>query len=110
VLRSQTRDSQEQAQEQRSELQRQLSSVLGQQDRLVNPRLNEEIDADTFAKKQTELRDREAALKPTWKRSIDRTTKSLIWRSKRLNFRKHFASNGLPLITLQNVASSKSSV
>ena len=63
VLRSQTRDSQEQAQEQRSELQRQLSSVLGQQDRLVNLRLNEEIDADTFAKKQTELRDREAALK-----------------------------------------------
>ncbi len=51
VLRSQTRDSQEKAQEQRSELQRQLSSVLGQQDRLVNLRLNEEIDADTFAKK-----------------------------------------------------------
>lgn len=63
VLRSQTRDSQEQAQEQRSELQRQLSSVLGQQDRLVNLRLYEEIDADTFAKKQTELRDRESALK-----------------------------------------------
>lgn len=61
VLRSQTRDSQEQAQEQRSELQRQLSSVLGQQDRLVNLRLNEEIDAETFAKKQTELRDRESA-------------------------------------------------
>jgi hypothetical protein len=30
---------------------------------LVNLRLNEEIDADTFAKKQTELRDRESALK-----------------------------------------------
>jgi hypothetical protein len=63
VLRSQTRDSQDQAKEQRAELQRQLSSVLAQQDRLVNLRLNEEIAADTFAKKQTELRDRESALK-----------------------------------------------
>jgi site-specific DNA recombinase len=63
VLRSQTRDSQDQAKEQRAEMQRQLSSVLAQQDRLVNLRLNEEIDADTFAKKQTELRDRESALK-----------------------------------------------
>ncbi|MGE0373913.1 MAG: hypothetical protein AB7Q45_00760 [Planctomycetaceae bacterium] len=63
VLRSQTRDSQEQAKEQRADLQRQLTTALAQQDRLVNLRLNEEIDAEMFANKQTELRDREASLK-----------------------------------------------
>jgi hypothetical protein len=72
VLRSQTRDSQTQAAEQRADLQRQLTAALGQQDRLVNLRLNEEIDAETFAKKQTELRDRESALKLSME-ALDRT-------------------------------------
>jgi len=63
VLRSQTRDSQDAAREQRSQLQRQLTNLAEQQSRLLNLRLMDEIDADTFAKKRLDLRDREAELK-----------------------------------------------
>ncbi|MCP4191768.1 MAG: recombinase family protein [Planctomycetaceae bacterium] len=63
VLRSQMRDSQDAARERRSEIQRQLTNVAEQQGRLLNLRLMEEIDTDTFANKQLELRDREAELK-----------------------------------------------
>ena len=37
--------------------------MQGRQDRLLNLRLADEIDADAFAAKRRELRDREAALK-----------------------------------------------
>jgi hypothetical protein len=43
-------------------LQRSLTLVRNQKDRLLNLRLADEIDADAFAAKQTELRNREAQL------------------------------------------------
>lgn len=43
-----------------SQLQKELSQLREQQDRLLNLRLLDEIDADTFASKGTELRDRMA--------------------------------------------------
>jgi hypothetical protein len=55
VLRAKTRENQRQAQNRASELQRQLTLVRQQQDRLLNLRLMEEIEADTFAAKSTEL-------------------------------------------------------
>jgi DNA invertase Pin-like site-specific DNA recombinase len=63
MLRSRTKDQQDQARSWRSELHRQLTLAINQQDRLLNLRLHEEVDADTFATKQTELRDRVARLK-----------------------------------------------
>ncbi|GIK15218.1 MAG: serine recombinase [Planctomycetota bacterium] len=63
VLASQTRDAQTDARAQREELQRQASLLVGQQDRLLNLRLGEEVDQDTFARKHTELRDRLASIK-----------------------------------------------
>ena len=63
VLRARTKDEQEESRAQRADLQRQLTQVIGKQDRLLNLRLLDEIDADTFATKQTELRDRTARLK-----------------------------------------------
>ena len=63
VLREKTRGDQETSREQRGEWQRQLTRVIGQQDQLLNLRLLEEIDADSFAKKQTELRDQAANLR-----------------------------------------------
>ena len=48
---------------QRSELQRQETLLVQQQDRLLNMRLSEDIDQTTFAKKHTELRDRLASIK-----------------------------------------------
>ncbi len=62
VLRSQTRDSLQQSKDERSVQQGQLAKLKDQQDRLLNLRLLEEIGADTFAAKQTELRDKEAEL------------------------------------------------
>jgi DNA invertase Pin-like site-specific DNA recombinase len=62
VLRSQTRDDLQQAKDERSAHQAQLTKLKDQQDRLLNLRLLEEIDSDTFASKQTELRDKEAEL------------------------------------------------
>jgi hypothetical protein len=45
------------------ELQRQLTSLRNQQDRLLNLRLVDEIGESTFASKNTELRDRIATCK-----------------------------------------------
>ena len=36
--------------------------IAGQQDRLLNLRIDDQIDEDTFARKQTELRDRLASI------------------------------------------------
>jgi site-specific DNA recombinase len=51
-----------QSQEQTQQLQRELTQLRQQQDRLLNLRLLEEIGTDTFAAKSTELRDRVAHL------------------------------------------------
>lgn len=48
--------------ERAGQLQRELTQLREQQDRLLNLRLLEEIEADTFASKGTELRDRVAQL------------------------------------------------
>lgn len=63
VLQSQTKDSQADSLAQRAEVQRQWTLAIQQQNRIVDMRINHEIDADIFAGKQTELRDRIAGLK-----------------------------------------------
>jgi site-specific DNA recombinase len=63
VLASQTRDAQAESFAQRGELQRQETLLVQQQDRLLNMRLSEDIDQETFARKHTELRDRLASIK-----------------------------------------------
>ena len=60
VLRAKTRKMQDQGKTRAGELRRQLAIVKDQRDRLLNLRLLDEINADTFAAKNTELRDREA--------------------------------------------------
>ena len=63
VLVSQTRDSQAESLAQRAELQRQETLYVQQQDRLLNLRLADDIDQETFARKSTEIRDRLASIK-----------------------------------------------
>ena len=63
VLQSQTKDAQSDSLNERAELQRQMTLAINQQNRLVDLRISQEIDADIFAGKQTELRDRIASLK-----------------------------------------------
>lgn len=63
VLASQTRDAQADARAQRAELTRQESLLVGQQDRLLNMRLSDDIDQETFARKATKFRDRLASIK-----------------------------------------------
>jgi hypothetical protein len=63
VLASQTRDEQADSRAQRAELQRQETLIVNQQDKLLNLRIAEDIDQETFARKSTELRDRLAAIK-----------------------------------------------
>lgn len=62
VLRARTQESQTESQERTVEVQRQLTLARHQQDQLLNLRLMEEIEADTFASKSTELRDKIAQL------------------------------------------------
>lgn len=62
-LRVRTKYEQEDARLKAEEIQRQLSLLRQQQDRLLNLRLLGEIDERTIAEKATELRDREANLK-----------------------------------------------
>ena len=63
VLASQTKDSQSESLAQRAELQRQETLLVQQQDRLLNLRLGDDIDQETYARKSTELRDRLASIK-----------------------------------------------
>lgn len=72
VLRSQSKDAQAESLAQHLELTRQHSLSLQQQSRLLDLRLADQIDEDTFASKQTELRDRIASLKV----QIDSVTRS----------------------------------
>ena len=58
VLQAKTRDLQQQGEKDVSELNRQLTSLRNQMDRSLNLRLLDEIDEDTFARKNIELRDR----------------------------------------------------
>lgn len=62
VLRAKTKDSQRHSDEERARLQRELSNLKKQKDGLLNLRLLEEINVDTFAEKQSELRDQEVKL------------------------------------------------
>lgn len=63
VLRCQTNDAQAESLAKRAELQRQESLLITQQDRLLNLRIDDQIDEATFARKNTELRDRVARIK-----------------------------------------------
>lgn len=63
VLASQTRDAQAESLAQRAELQRQETLLVQQQDRLLNLRLADDIDQETFGRKGTEIRDRLASAK-----------------------------------------------
>ncbi len=63
VLAAQTHDAQNDARARRAELQRQSALLVGQQDRLVDLVLADGIDQGAFAAKQTQLRDRAAAIK-----------------------------------------------
>jgi site-specific DNA recombinase len=63
VLASQTKDSQSESMAMRAELQRQETLLIQQQDRLLNLRLADAVDQETYAGKSTELRDRLASIK-----------------------------------------------
>jgi site-specific DNA recombinase len=62
VLRARVRQGQEANRDHIADLNRQLTSLRQQQDRLLNLRLLDEINESTFAAKGTELRDRIARL------------------------------------------------
>ena len=63
VLKAQTHDDSQASLERREELQRQLTRAMNQQQRLVDLRLDDEIDEQTFAEKRVDLSDRIADLK-----------------------------------------------
>ena len=63
VLKAQTHDAQQDSLAQRGELLRQQTLLVAQQDRLLNLRIDDQIDEASFARKQTELRDRLASIK-----------------------------------------------
>ena len=62
VLQARVRENQKQDEKQAAQINRQLTSLRDQKDRLLNLRLMDEIDEQTFAAKNTEFRDRIAQL------------------------------------------------
>jgi site-specific DNA recombinase len=56
-------ENEEDSRAQRAELNRQETLLIQQQDRLLNMRLSEDIDQETFARKHTEFRDRLSSIK-----------------------------------------------
>ncbi|MBX3412571.1 MAG: recombinase family protein [Pirellulales bacterium] len=63
VLKAKTHDDGQASIERRQELQRQVTLAVNQRSRLVDLRMNDEIDEETFADKRLELADRIADLK-----------------------------------------------
>lgn len=63
VLRAQTQQEQQESKAEVAEIKRQHALIQQQQDRLLNLRLLDEINGDTFASKSTELRDQLATLR-----------------------------------------------
>ena len=63
ILRSRVLDRQKGAREMVTAIQKQIDGLRRQEDVLLNMRLLGEIEADTYAAKATELRDRAAAMK-----------------------------------------------
>ncbi len=55
MLRSQTKDIQAESQAQRQELQRQQTLLAEQQDRVLNMRLDDDVNQTTYANKRTEI-------------------------------------------------------
>ncbi len=73
--------------------------MVQQQDRLLNLRLSDDVDHETYGRKSTELRDRLASIKlqlDALDRSHDERAELA---TKVLNFRKRSVSNGLQQIT-----------
>ncbi|MHB8899154.1 MAG: hypothetical protein ACYC6Y_10450 [Thermoguttaceae bacterium] len=95
VLRARARETQAISQERTEELQRQLTLARHQQGQLLNLRLMEEIEADTFAAKNTELRDKIARLTLQVESADRGRAEQTEMAVKRLNFRKAFRTNGL---------------
>lgn len=62
VLRARTQSEQKEASERVVEINKQLAEIRRQQDELLNLRLLKEIEADLFARKNRELRERESRL------------------------------------------------
>ena len=62
VIRAKTNDTLKADEARINDLNRQLTTLRQQQDRLLNLRLLDEVDQETFAAKSTELRDRSARL------------------------------------------------
>lgn len=63
VLKAKTHDDGKASIERREEVQRQLTQALRREQRLVDLRLDDEIDEDTFAEKRVDLSDRVSELK-----------------------------------------------
>ncbi len=63
ALRARTRDAQDISQQRLTTLRQELGRREQQEDRLLNIRLNEEIEATTYTQKSTDLRDEIARLK-----------------------------------------------
>ncbi len=92
------------------DVQRELTRLRDQQDRLLNLRLLDEIEAETFARKNTELRDRIAALTLQLESAHRGRDDARAWRSECLNSRNVLRSVGLRQSTPRNVQSWKLSV
>ena len=110
ALRARVRQGQQTNAAQVAELNRQLSFIRSQQDQLVNLRLLEEIESDTFKRKSTELRDKADELKIQIEIADRSQAERARWRRNRSNFRKRLKTNGLAGITAPSARSSKSSV
>ena len=63
IITARTQESQKASKVELAEIQRQISSIQQQRDELLNLRIQKEIDEETFASKNTELRDRSETLK-----------------------------------------------
>ncbi len=89
VLHARTRHDQKAKQDRLAELSRQVVMVRNQENQLLNLRLMDEIEEQTFARKGRELRDRLAQLNLQVDAATTAEPNTPRLRSKRLNFRKH---------------------
>lgn len=85
MLRVWISDQQMESRSTADEIQREVSRLRDQQDRLLNLRLPDEIEPETFARKDTELRDRSSPSPCDWNQRTAAATNVEKWRSRCLN-------------------------
>ncbi len=110
VLRARTQETQQADQNKIADLNRQLTGLRSQQDRLLNLRLLDEIEETTFSRRARSYAIGSLSCRWSLMRATAVGPNGPNWPRRRLNFRNRWPTNGLRQMSPRNASCFKSSV